>query len=769
MIRFHLIVQTSLVTMMVASSVHAVDFERDIQHVLNTHCAGCHGGVKKSGGFSVIGRDLLLAAADSGQPAVVPGNADGSELMRRILSSDESEQMPPAGEDRLQAHEIQALRDWINDGVKWPEHWAWQPFSDVPSTAEFGDQHPIDWYVRRKLDSVGVEPSPRADRTTLLRRLSLDLTGLLPDPADIQTLDDAETWQVGEAADRLLASPHFGERWARHWLDEARYADSEGFEKDSAKEDAWLFRDWVVNAYNNDMPFDDFTRRQLAGDLLPEPTAEDLIATKFQLQTQFNLEGGVDSEEDRTRRVVDQVGTIGSVWMAMSIGCCQCHDHPYDPLRHSDFYGLYAFLNNTDLAADFLAGEPKDAAKIRDERNQKWQKLVSLLDRQISDKNLSDDCQRDLSGLRGYDNSKGFVRYLTERSADRRRTTYVFERGDFLRPMTDAGEVFPGVPIPLGRIESDKPQPDRLDLANWLVTSAAPLTARVEVNKIWMHLFGQALADQPQEFGSRGTAPTHPQLLDFLARWFVEEAKWSRKQLIRLIVTSDTWQQSAALRPELVRRDPNNQWLARQNRFRVEAEILRDISLQASGLLSDKVGGKSVFPPIPEIVTQQTYAGQNKYKASTGEDRYRRGLYTFFRRTAIDPNLSTFDCPDSSLTKAQRDRSNNALQALATLHNEVFHEAAQAFANRILKADVQTDAERLQFAYVAALGRTPDETETAALQQLLDESRTHYSQDLEAAKAVVGDHAAEVEPPQNAAWVMVARVILNLDEFVTRG
>ncbi|MCP4859152.1 MAG: DUF1553 domain-containing protein [Fuerstiella sp.] len=774
------VVLLHVILLFAVSSPHAsgdeTEFDRDIRPILNNHCAACHGGVKKNGGFSVISRKLLLAETDSGTVVVVPGNADGSELLSRVNSKDPDSRMPPEGHDELNPVEKSLLKKWIEEGARWPSHWAYETVPPLRNANSFKGQHPVDWFVKRMLDKRGLKPSPPADALTLIRRLSLDLTGLLPNTDAVRHLNTspapfpADSPALTTIIDNYLAVAHFGERWARHWLDEARFADSEGYEKDSVKSDAWQFRDWVIKAINDDMPFDDFTRKQLAGDLLPSPSHNDLIATKFHLQTQFNLEGGVDSEEDRTKRVIDRVGTLGSVWMGSSVGCCQCHDHPYDSFRQRDFYQLYAFFNNTDFAADFLGTEPKDADKQREEREKKVKELADLLKKQVTDKNYSDTTQSKLSQLRSYDSSKGFTRFMTERS-DQRRPTYIFTRGDFQRPMVDGGIIIADIPEGFGSIKAGDSPPTRLDLANWLVSSQNPMTARVTVNKIWMHLFGQPLASQPQEFGPRGAVPSHPELLDYLARWFVNEAGWSRKKLIRFIVSSQTYQQSSASRPDLRDIDPDNHLVARQNRFRVEAEIVRDISLQAAELLCTTVGGKSVFPPLPAIVIQQTYAGSNRYKASTGEDRFRRGLYTFFRRTAIDPNLSTFDCPDSSLTRAQRDRSNSPLQALATMHNEVFHEAAQAFAVRLLQsASSDTDEERIDEALQITTGRSPSQAEEATILKLLMSSREHFSKDSAGATSLIGPHAAtDVAVAENAAWVAVTRVILNLDEFLTRS
>lgn len=761
----------------VSSASDKVDFKRDVQPVLNEHCAACHGGVKKQSGFSVISRSLMLAETDSGQPAIIPGDSDQSELVWRIAHEEDPELRMPPGDEPLTQEQIAKLTAWIDAGAPWPDHWSYEALGEKLDAGNSTDGDadrsidPIDRRILAGLDQQGLKPSPEADRRTLIRRLYIDLLGLLPTYDEVKRFEnDSDPRAYQSLVDRLLQSPHFGERWARHWLDEARYADSEGYEKDSPKGDAYRFRDWVIEAINNDLPFDQFTTKQIAGDLIEGATDSDLIATKFHLQTQFNLEGGVDAEEDRTKRVIDRVNTIGTVWLAASIGCCQCHDHPYDPFTAKDYYAFYAFFNNADFAAELLVEPPQDADAARAERDKKWAELYDLLARQVEDKNLSNKVQASLSQLRKFDNTRGFTRFIRERTEDRRET-YRFERGDFLRPLVVEGALQPATPAVLPPLPVSGDVPTRLDLANWLVGEASSITARVQVNKIWMHLFGQPLADQPNEFGSRGAAPTHPELLDWLARFFIDDARWSRKELIRTIVMSQTYRQSSVVSPELIERDPRNQWLSRQNRFRVEAEILRDLALQTSQLLSDKVGGPSVYPPLPDIIAQQTYAGNFKYKVSDGEDRYRRGLYTFFRRTAIDPNLATFDCPDSSVSRQQRDRSNNALQALALLQNEVFHEAAQAFAKRILGDQrSSTTDDQINSAYHIALGRDADPVETRILRQLINESKDYYAEHADEAKLLVGDYPAkESSVENNAAWIIASRVLLNLDEFVSRS
>ncbi|MBL9151228.1 MAG: PSD1 domain-containing protein [Verrucomicrobiales bacterium] len=748
-----------------------VDFARDIQPLLSEHCASCHGGVKKKGGLSLVTRSQAFAPTESGHAALVPGDPAASELIARIATADSDDRMPP--EEPLDPESIALLRRWVAEGAVWPEHWSLTPVASAPPA---GDAAPsIDRFIRESLDRAGLRPSPEADPRTLLRRLSLDLTGLLPDPAHGATF--AADWEKADPAgrqrlyaaevDELLASPHFGERWGRHWLDEARYADSTGYEKDSTRADAHRYRDWVIRAVNDDMPFDQFTIRQIAGDLLPGASVDDRVATQFHLMGQFNLEGGVDAEEDRTKRVIERVTTLGSVWLAHSVECAQCHNHPYDAISQRDFYALYAFFNNTDDLTTILAGNiPPDADQKIKARAEKWAPIADLIERQVTDKNLATKLQAELTNLQTYDNANGFTRVVSERQTAR-RPTYLFQRGNFLTPDEKGGDIAPSVPAIWGSVPAPA---DRLALARWLVDPAHPLTARVTVNKVWLRLFGTPLVATVRDFGMRGQAPAHPALLDWLAHTFVHEARWSRKALIRTIVLSSTYRQSSDLHPDLAGRDPDNRLFARQGRHRVEGEIIRDLFLQTAGLLSRKVGGPSVFPPLPPDVAAISYANNFKWTNSTGEDRYRRGLYTFFKRTAPDPNLIVFDCPDASLTSPERSLSNTPLQALATLQNEVFHEAAQAFAKRLLSQPAADDGARLAAAYSIALGRAPEADEAAALRELLDGARAYYAGKDAEATALIGPHRlASVPLAENAAWIAATRILLNLDEFLTRA
>lgn len=755
---------------LLAGHAAAADFARDIQPILAEHCAECHGGVKKKGGLSVLSRDLMMAPTEAGHVVLKPGSVEESELVARVSSSDPDERMPP--KEPLTPEEIRLVTEWVKQGAPWPRHWSYSTVTspELPAVSSPEWQSPIDRFILANLEKEGVKPSPPADPRVLLRRLSLDLTGLLPAPGDVEKYAANPTPRAYLSfVHQYLDSPHFGERWARHWLDEARYADSAGYEKDSARLDAWRWREWVIKAINEDLPFDQFTVKQIAGDLLPNATDQDRLATYFHLNTQFNLEGGVDAEEDRTKRVIDRMSTVGSVWLASTIGCAQCHDHPYDAISQREFYEFYAFFNNADEHASFIGDVPKDAEALLEERKKKGDALLKLLDEQVTNKNLATQIQAELTRMQEYDNSKGFTRTLAQRTVNP-RTTYMFRRGDFLQPMTENGPLHPGTPREWLPLKARGEIADRIDLATWLTSPENPLPPRVTVNKVWDRLFGAGLVPLMEDFGTRGEHATHPELLDWLAHWFVHDAGWSRKKLIEQIVTSQAYRQSSVNRPDLMEKDPQNRLLARQNRMRVEAEILRDIFLQSAGLLSPKVGGPSVFPPLPDVVVKQSYANNFKFKASAGEDRYRRGLYTFFKRTATDPNLILFDCPEASRSTPGRDVSNTPLQALATLDNEVFAEAAVAMARRLL-AETKSDDAALALAYQIALSRPAELSEAATLKGLLEDNRREFKAHPDAAKQWLALHEVkkpDASPIDTAAWAATARVILNLDEFMTR-
>jgi hypothetical protein len=733
-----LLAAASLVPVRIASGT---EFDRDIRPILQD-CTRCHGGIKRQSGLSFLVREDALAPARSGARAIVPGQPNESELLRRV-SATGRERMPPDGQP-LAPTQIEALRQWIAAGAPWDQHWAFAALKRQTPPAVTDAAWPrnaIDRFVLRRLEEQGLRPSPEADRLTLIRRLSLDLLGLLPDVGEVDAfLADTRPDAYERQVDRLLASPHFGERWGRHWLDLARYADSDGYEVDRVRPHAWYWRDWVIRAVNDDLPFDQFTTQQLAGDLLPGAGFAEKLATAFHRQTLTNNEGGIDKEEYRVKAVMDRATTTAAVWLGLTLGCAQCHNHPYDPLSQRQFYGLFALFNNADEVDLPLSKE--------DEARYGWEGLRTALEKRSPKR----------PDVR--------LAVLTER--DPPRLTYVFHRGDFLQPKQDE-PIAPGVlAVPPTDLLTPSTRSSRLDLARWLVAPSNPLTPRVAVNHLWLHLFGQGLVRTPDDFGARGEPPTHPELLDWLAGEFLHQG-WSRKQMIRLLVTSATYRQSSRHRPDLAQIDPQNRWLHRQNRYRVEAEIVRDLHLAAGGLLAPRIGGPGVFPPIPKDLEKISFRSQLAWPTSTGPDRYRRGMYTFFKRSLPEPNLVVFDCPDASAPALLRSASNTPLQALTTLNHEVFFEAAQAMARRVLQATPGTDEERVAFAFRLALARRPTERERGRLLELLQTSRTWYqSQEQEAASAAGANPPHGATTSETAAWVTTVNVLLNLDEFITR-
>lgn len=698
-----------------------VDFFRDIQPILGDYCVRCHGGVRELGMPVLNLQSRERAAFTLGQP----GNPLSSILYLKV-SLDDPELRMPLGQPALPPEKLNKLRRWIFQGAPWPTQWSFAPLGVVdpatlPVSNEAWIRSPLDRFVLNRLDQAKIAPSPEASKETLLRRVSLDLVGLPPSVAELEAfLADGSATAYEAVVERLLASPAFGERWARHWLDQARYADSDGYEKDNGRPNAWRYRDWVIDSLNADQPFDQFTIDQLAGDLRTDASPLSRLATGFSRNTLFNNEDGVDPEEDRTKRVLDRAATVGTAWLGLTLGCTQCHSHPYDPIKQQEFYQMYAFFDNAD---EVTTQVPRGSGAETMPAN-----------------------------------------VLSERTGSRRKT-YLFTRGDFLNPDKSA-ELKGGTPAVLTPFTARGATPDRLDLANWLVDPKNPLTPRVAVNTVWYHLFGQGLVRSLEDFGSRATYPSHPELLDWLASSFVTKG-FSRKQLIKQIVLSATYRQASLTRPE-VASDLENTLLYRQNRLRVEAEIVSDAFLAVSGLLSSKRGGPSVYPPIPPEILDITYNGID-WPTSTGEDAHRRGLYTWHQRTQLYPNLAGFDRPSASVSVTGRDRSNTPLQPLTTLHDVVFVEATQAFARRVQQDQKNGLHEQVVYAFRLALAREPSAAEATELEQLFADAKQGFTATPDAAAAAVGKfQPSGVAMADAAAWVATARIILNLDEFITR-
>jgi mono/diheme cytochrome c family protein len=783
-----------------AVSHSKIDYNRDIRPILANHCFACHGPDSEKRQADLRLDTPTGASADlEGHQAIVPGNPNTSMVLTRIASTDPAERMPPEeSSPKLTSEQIALIQKWIEQGAPYQRHWSLQPVvrpklpNQIPP---LWSKHPIDRLVMRRLMAADIQPAAEANRTTLIRRLSLDLTGLPPTLEEIDLfVTDPSPQAYEQLVDRMLASKHFGERWARHWLDQARYADTHGYTIDSERS-MWPYRDWVIDAINADMPFDQFTIEQLAGDLLPAATREQLIATGFHRNTLINQEGGSDKEQFRNEAVVDRVNTTGAVWLGLTVGCAQCHNHKFDPISQKEYYQLFAFFNSDQ--------DTNSTAPIMRITNRTQQSHLDLLNAQIEETNdqISTDKQKAKKLKQLQDEKKLFVEGLPStmvlRSLDQPRATHVLIRGSFLRP----GQlVEPDTPAALPPLKPTFKQANRLDLAKWLVKRDNPLTARVTVNRLWMHYFGRGLVETENDFGTQGSLPTHPQLLDWLAVEMMDN-HWSLKHVHRLIVTSATYRQSSQIRPELATLDPRNVLLARQTRLRVDAEIVRDLGLKASGLLENKIGGPSVRPPQAAGIYDFTQR-QATWITSEGADRYRRGMYTLFMRSAPYPLLTTFDTPRFNVTCTRRARSNTPLQALTMANDPTILEMARALAERLLLLPDLDDQGRLRHAVRLCLARQPEPVELDRLLQYVNQERAAWARSTANASQLIrpevntsqaaesssqtassghvqgsnahraqdsAQHTPEtVDIVEQATWTMLARVLLNLDEFITR-
>ncbi len=1024
--------------------VQTVDFARDIQPIFAQHCYQCHSARKASGQLRLDSRALAMKGGISGA-AIIPGKSKESRLLQRLRGDNDEARMPMGG-DPLKPDQIELIRSWIELGAIWPDgeresgrageresglprHWAYvKPVRPELPEVKKGAwvRTPIDAFILSRLEKEKLTPSPEAEGVILLRRAYLDLTGLPPSPKDVDDfLADTSPDAYEKVVDQLLSSPHYGERWARPWLDLARYADSHGYEKDRPRV-MWKYRDWVINALNRDLPFDQFTIEQLAGDMLPKSTEDQLIATGFHRNTMLNQEGGVDDEEARWETIIDRVNTTATVWLGSTIGCAQCHNHKYDPFSQKDYYKLFAFFDSheynilempgsegwviepelelptpqqaerrkemqaeiSSLEAKLITQTPElDSAMAKWENDLraepgKWvvldpvvykssggTKLEKLDDKSLlasgphpsnevytvtaqlpateqqgltairleamADERLplggpgrdpygnfvlsgievfaspaSDpvksqrvvltnavandfaarpdlkqlfrndgqvntantggwaiDATRDLERLNRemvfiFDQPLKFseaftltikvkqmtrfiaqglgrirlsviesedpalivslpVRFrpllmippekrtenqkielaeqfrqltpLLKRERDRvkelragieklgivkaqiirekesfeRPSTFLRERGNY---MTKGEKVYAATPRSLHQWPDHAPY-NRLGLARWIVSHENPLTARVTVNRIWEQFFGRGIVETSEDFGTQSLPPSHPQLLDWLAMEFMESG-WSMKKLHRLIVTSATYRQSSAGKPSLLQRDPYNRLLARGPRFRLEAEMIRDGALAASGLLSRRIGGPSVYPPQPEGIWMNPYDGNTiKWVTSMGEDVHRRSLYTFIRRTAPYPMMTTFDATSREYCTVRRVRTNTPLQALSLLNDEAMFEMSRALARRML-TEVNGDLrERLVYGFRLCVARKPSDLELKRLESLFKKQLEIYRQDAAGAKKVARGAMSENssgETAEHAAWTMVANVLLNLDEMLTK-
>ncbi len=758
----------------------SIDFNRDVRPILADSCFRCHGPdekKRKGGGKGGLRLDVREQAIIDlgGYAAIVPGAPDASELIRRVSTDDPDEVMPPRGE-RLSEAAIARLVEWIRQGAPYAGHWSYAP-PRRPELPEIRDpapatwpRNPVDRFILARLEREGLRPSPEADRSALIRRVTLDLTGLPPSIEDVDAfLADGAPDAYERLVEQLLASPAYGEHQARRWLDLARYADSAGYADDPARE-IWAYRDWVIRAFNANLPFDRFTIEQIAGDLLPEPTSGQLIATAFHRNTLTNNEGGTNDEEFRNVAIVDRVNTTFAVWMGTTIDCAQCHDHKYDPITQGEFFRVFAILNQT---AD--ADRPDESpvheiwTEVELERKAALAAQVATLEKTIAAPPEGFDpeaAKKELEELRKKRDGvrpRTTVPILRELEEAQRRTTRIQQRGNFLAL---GEEVEGGVPATFHPLPADRPA-DRLALASWLVDARNPLASRVVANRAWESAFGIGIVRTSEEFGSRGELPSHPELLDWLATELVAGG-WDLKSLVRLLVTSATYRQSSRVTPELIERDPDNRLLARGPRFRMSAEMIRDQALFVSGLLSRRMYGPPVNPPQPTLGVNAAFGSGIDWKTSEGEDRYRRGIYTRWRRSNPYPSMSAFDAPNREVCTLQRSRTNTPLQALVTLNDPVYVEAAQAVARRIA-AHAGDNAERARFGVRLCLAREPTEEELVPLSGLFEKARERYATAPEEARRMATDPLGPApegaDIAELAAWTVVGNVLLNLDEL----
>jgi len=765
-----------------------VDFNRDIRPILSDNCFACH-GPDASRRKAKLRLDVRESALRKG--VIVPGKPDESELVARIFSEEPGEQMPPPkANKRLTPEQKELLKRWIAEGAVYQKHWAYQTPGRPPTPAVRDTAWPANWvdrFLLARLEREELTPSPEADRVTLLRRVTFDLTGLPPTPAEVEAfLQDHSPTAWERVVDRLLETEAYGERMAAYWLDLVRFADTVGYHGDQ-DQNISPYRDWVIDAFNDNMPFDRFTREQLAGDLLPGADIDQKIATGYNRLLQTSHEGGVQPKEYLAIYAADRVRNLSAVWLGGTLGCAQCHDHKYDPYTQKDFYSMAAFFADIDEAQHFRKGtntlptaRPPEIKVLTRRERALLASLEGALHRlDAQQKNLSAESlaaqelrQRKQDVEKQRDEIRKNARLTMITVSITPRTIRVLPRGNWL---DDSGPIVqPAVPEFLGSLQVGRRRATRLDLANWLVDpkdGIGLLTARVMVNRLWYLCFGQGLARVLDDFGGQGEPPSHPELLDRLAHEFVESG-WDIKHMMRLLVTSRAYRQRSAADSALRQRDPENRLLARQAAFRLPAEMIRDNALAISGLLVHRLGGPSVKPYQPEGYYRHLNFPKRTYQHDIDERQWRRGVYVHWQRQYLHPMLKAFDAPSREECTAQRPRSNTPLAALVLLNDPSFLEAARVFAERILREGGDTTETRLHYAFRRALSRLPDAQEQKLLTELVAGYRQEYAANPEAARQLIATGQAPVAADLNAAewaaWTGVARTILNLSETNTR-
>jgi len=795
-----------------------VDFDRDIRPILSENCSFCHGPDE-----ATREADLRLDTPEGAWSTVEKNHAAESQLFQRITSDDPDELMPPADSNRsLTAEQIERVRRWIDQGAPWEQHWSFQPIEsqEVP-----GSIHPIDAIVQQQLESRGMQLSPEAAKAVLIRRLTLDLNGLPPTPDDVaRFLADDKPGAYQRLVDRLLDSKAYGQRIAWGWLDAARYADTNGYQGDNERT-MWPWRDWVVRAFNDNMPYDQFTIWQLAGDLLPNSTSEQTLATAFLRNQMINGEGGRIAEENRVEYVMEMLETMGTVWLGLTLNCWRCHDHKYDPITNEEYYKMFAIFNQTpidgsggnartkpiiavpnadqamridqlgkqiadadvklaELAESLVAKQAdweKEEAKLVDS-NEELQTALAIEPEQRSDQqrnrivdayhdsvheyvDLREPRERQAKQLSDIENRIPKVMVMGTRKEPRK--SFMLTRGLYNQPTS---EVTAGLPASfLSESTTDKPM-NRLTLAQWLVDPENPLTARVTVNRFWQQFFGIGLVKTTEDFGAQGEIPEYRALLDYLADDFRSNG-WDLKRLVRLIVTSETYRQSSKIGThELYENDPGNRLLARGSRYRMPAWMLRDQALASSGLLSDRSGGASVNTYQPPDVWEDASFGKKKYSRDRGEKLYRRSLYVYWRRIIAPPIF--FDNAKRQVCEVKPNRTNTPLHALQLLNDVTYVESARALAQSVLQSKAVSDKDRVDVVMRRLLARDASEDEMGVLIKGLQRTRRQYTEVREDATKLLslGESTRDLslDPVEHAAWTCLCLAVLNLDETLTR-
>ena len=766
-----------------------VSFNRDIRPILSNKCFSCHGPDKHERKAELRldlseGSDGAYREKD-GIFALKPGSLDDSELWHRIISEDSEEVMPPpeANKKLLTVQEKELIKEWISSGAKYEKFWAFekpkQPDLPKVQNGKWSDE-PIDLFVMKKLESTGVTPSPEADKRTLIRRLSLDLTGLPPSREEVRKFDSDDTAGAYEQlVDKLLSREQYGEHMARYWLDLVRFADTNGMHKDYYRNSV-AYRDWVIRAYNENLRYDEFVRYQLAGDLFPDASSDQLIASGFNRLHLIIDVGTALPEESFFKNVTDRVTAVGTAFMGMTVQCAACHDHKYDPITQKDYYSLFAFFNNIDAKPETerglknglqppIASVPTpDQKKSLDELGAKMSEVESEINNQNNSEDIISELQEKLKSLKGERDQleKQIPMAMVMRERKEVRETRIMKRGqyddpgevvernapEFLHPMKRAGDVA-----------------SRMDLANWFIDKENPLTARVAVNRIWQQLFGVGLVKTSEDLGAQGEVPSHPMLLDYLAVSFVKSG-WDVKALIKEIVLSKAYRQSSNIDESLFKKDPENRLLARGSRFRMDAEMIRDQILFTSGTLSEKMYGKSVKPPQPDGLWKAVTMIGERFKPDSGEEIRRRSLYTYWKRGMPPPQMTILNAPIRDACVSRRERTNTPSQALLLLNESEYMKAARNLAMTVLVPKEAKPSQRIAFAYETITSRLPDKEEQKTLYELLQSLyKTYLNEPALADEICEGLPVKEKDQKAKiAAWTILVNSLYNLDITKTR-